>query len=347
VTPVATPPAPAPCRPPTSAGTCTPSIAIPAAASVAVRHLVQGPPRRLRVHAAFPRALYLATTGPGVPNVVLSVVTADGVVPPDGVTLVRPAASRPLRAACPGSSVEVGKGQVWLPGGTAVRVTRWWHPRPALAATSPVVLAGRAELAAGVLEQRDLAPAWSRGSSEPTSGGANGRTPVAGTGLDPAGRGRLHRLSRALADGRPAAASAAAHTLLGSGPGLTPAGDDVLAGLFAGVALFAGSVGLPHGHALVTGARALGEALVRLAPTATTAISAAMLAHAVHGAVTVPAGDLVRALTGAGDLEHAASALTRVGATSGRALGIGVVTAARLAAHAASVAGRVDREELR
>src|SRR5262249_13546495 len=59
--------------------------------------------------------------------------------------------------------------------------------------------------------------------------------------------------------------------LLGRGPGLTPAGDDVLAGLLAGRAAYG-----PDD-------RALADDICALAPSRTTALSAALLRHAARG----------------------------------------------------------------
>ena len=111
--------------------------------------------------------------------------------------------------------------------------------------------------------------------------------------------------------------------LLGLGPGLTPAGDDVVAGLL---------VGLHHRPDLRD---PLAAEVARLAPTRTTALSAALLRHAAAGRAVPTLTAVADALTGAGedgDLETALARLLRVGDTSGTALAHGLLRAARIAA---------------
>jgi hypothetical protein len=111
--------------------------------------------------------------------------------------------------------------------------------------------------------------------------------------------------------------------LLGLGPGLTPAGDDVLAGLL---------VGLHHRPDL---RGPLAAEVARLAPTRTTALSAALLRHAAAGHAVPTLTAVADALTGAGedgDLETALSRLLAVGDTSGTALAHGLLRAGRIAA---------------
>ena len=118
--------------------------------------------------------------------------------------------------------------------------------------------------------------------------------------------------------------------LLGRGPGLTPAGDDLLAGLLLGLA---GSPGLRD---------PLAAAVLRHAPARTTWLSAELLRHAVagHG---VPAAVMVAdAMAGHGPpdaLPRALPALLAVGHTSGAALARGLLLAAE------TLAGRLDHTE--
>lgn len=111
--------------------------------------------------------------------------------------------------------------------------------------------------------------------------------------------------------------------LLGLGPGLTPAGDDVLAGLL---------VGLHHRPDLRD---PLAEEVARLAPTRTTALSAALLRHAAVGHAAPSVTSVADALTGAGqdgDLDAALGRLLAVGDTSGTALAHGLLRAGMIAA---------------
>ncbi|MGZ4199645.1 MAG: oxamate carbamoyltransferase subunit AllH family protein [Thermoleophilia bacterium] len=118
----------------------------------------------------------------------------------------------------------------------------------------------------------------------------------------------------ALAEGDATAACG----LLGSGPGLTPAGDDVVAGALAALALMER---LPLAAA---------AAVTAAAPSRTTALSASLLVAAARGQVVPEAARTLRALA-RGDDDETVGALARrlfaVGATSGHDLALGLATA--------------------
>ncbi len=130
--------------------------------------------------------------------------------------------------------------------------------------------------------------------------------PAAGGGLPDAVSDAAHALGDALADGGDVAAAVAG--LVGLGPGLTPAGDDVLAGAL--VALVAGGDD-DRAAALRAGVRPCRER--------TTTLSAALLGHAAAGRA-VP--QLARHLR-APDDAVALAALLAVGGSSGAALALG------------------------
>jgi hypothetical protein len=112
--------------------------------------------------------------------------------------------------------------------------------------------------------------------------------------------------------------------LLGYGPGLTPAGDDVLCGILAGRALFGPS---RAGELL---ARSVASALARR-PRATTSLSQELLRAALDGQGIEQLSRLARALSrpeGASRLPDALERIAAVGHTSGVALGIGLLVAA-------------------
>ncbi|MDQ7850879.1 MAG: DUF2877 domain-containing protein, partial [Armatimonadota bacterium] len=125
------------------------------------------------------------------------------------------------------------------------------------------------------------------------------------------GRRALAHLRRGLAAGDAAAVTAAAASLAGLGPGLTPSGDDVLAGLLLGMRLWpaaAGPLGLEAVAALIVGAAA----------PRTGRISRAYLGAARQGHAAGAWHDLVRALPV--DPAAAAAAAARIrqtGETSG------------------------------
>lgn len=123
-------------------------------------------------------------------------------------------------------------------------------------------------------------------------------------------------LLRAVADRRPESAAAAAAALLGSGPGLTPLGDDLLAGAAATVAAIgeaAGFAGPPRRAWL----RALAPADLR---RHTTSLSATLLELAGEGRGVEPLHtvlDQQRAL--AAGFDTAVARLHELGASTGRA----------------------------
>ena len=116
--------------------------------------------------------------------------------------------------------------------------------------------------------------------------------------------------------------------LLGRGPGLTPAGDDVLAGWLLAV----------HHDAT---ARDELLPVVAAAPHATTALSATLLDEAAAGRGVPAALAVADALGGPGELTGLGAAvdrLLRVGHTSGAALAHGLLLGARRVARGSEVA---------
>jgi hypothetical protein len=112
--------------------------------------------------------------------------------------------------------------------------------------------------------------------------------------------------------------------IVGCGPGLTPAGDDVLAGILAVVSSpLAGEAGA-EAH------QAMRRAVERLAPR-TTALSGHMLRQAARGLLGQMPLDLVGALAGgsADALDYAIRSIAATGATSGADVSMGVCEAAQ------------------
>ena len=271
-----------------------------AAASSALRPMLAGPARPAELLGLSRVALYLKA--PGQPGV-LVVLCHDAVRLPCGLLLATTSAEMPLtslapQAACPASFM-VGDGAVsWLgpAGPVVVRAAREWAP----------VRSAQGEVAASALA-----------AVRSVLGGA------AWSGADP---GIDDRAVASLADAARDyhASLAVAARLLGSGPGLTPSGDDVLAGFLAGAAAF----GLE--------AAALRQAVADLAPARTTALSAALLWHAARGECIDELAAVSAVLTGQGgrpeEAGRIASRLLSVGHTSGAALAMGLMIAAEKAA---------------
>ncbi|MDP9429386.1 MAG: DUF2877 domain-containing protein, partial [Actinomycetota bacterium] len=112
----------------------------------------------------------------------------------------------------------------------------------------------------------------------------------------------------------------AAARLIGLGPGLTPAGDDVMAGTMAGLVLL--------GH---PAADRFAATISALAASRTTELSRALLRHAAAGRVSVEYAAVLHGLVGERPLAPAIAGLLGTGATSGRAVALGLCTAIDLA----------------
>ena len=307
----------------------------PAAVSTLVAEVVHGPVVDATVVGAHRYAVYLA-----VGRSVLPVVTSDAVPLPTAVRLAvtsatlacngAPGADRPGPwGVAAGDVVPVGRGRIALPGLDVVAARAW---RPARVRHAP--LTTRDECGSGRHGNRFRTHAEVvRLLSETGAGGDSGWL-VAGIHAACSAVGcSVGRHDSHLGTQRPAASGAecgrgcqddhfrthggedAVAGLVGRGPGLTPSGDDALAG-----ALLVAS-------ALGTGT-ALADA-VRARLGATTAVSAALLDAAADGYAARPVVDLVDAAV-AGDADAVARALPAVlaiGHTSGADTVLGIRTA--------------------
>jgi Protein of unknown function (DUF2877) len=237
-----------------------------AAASSALRSALAGPPRPAECLGVARGALYLRISEP--PGA-LAVLCHDAVRLPCGLMLPVTSAELPLTSlAAPSASFLVGDHAVrWTgpPGPVDVRAVREWAPaRPASGKVNASVLAA----VRAVHGLDGPFPAGQRLWHVDGSEFAMARA-IANSLPWPEGRALIADLTAA-ADDHDASVAAAAG-LLGRGPGLTPSGDDVLAGYLTGAAAF----GLD--------AAALRQAIADLAPARTTTLSAALLWHAARG----------------------------------------------------------------
>jgi hypothetical protein len=263
------------------------SLLLPAPVAAAgpawVRDLISRPVRLVDVLGRFATALYMRLAG----GEVIALLSSDAVRLPIG--LILPTSSREFPLTCLSGPVVVGSGVVQIRSWSC-RVSRLVSLR-ASAALTP-------DRRACEHVRRRLADCQ---SADPDL-----------------------RLPDALPDDAlpPEVAADLVRRLLGVGPGLTPAGDDVLAGLLVGLWSF--------------GQRAEPLRLTVLAGLAagTTDLSAALLRCAARGESIPQVNQLLRAMSGSawqGRLDHAMDDLIRVGHTSGAALATGVLAAATMA----------------
>jgi hypothetical protein len=291
-----------------------------AAASSALRPVLAGPPRSAECLGVARGALYLRVSQqPGV----LAVLCHDAVRLPCGLVLPATSAEMPLTSIAPRSdSFLVGDRAVrWTgpAGPVEVRAVREWMPaRPPRGAVSGSALAAvRAECRFGASSAGEGQGSRADGWKFASAGAVVNVHPWSGALADPGPDVRLLAVLAAV-DGDHDASVAAAAGLLGRGPGLTPSGDDVLAGYLVGAAAFG------------VDAAALRAAIATLAPARTTALSAALLWHAARGECVDELAAVAAVLTGQSrqGAGRAASRLLSVGHSSGAALAEGSATAA-------------------
>ena len=284
------------------------------AAAGPLADLLTGPLVAARVVAVGRFAAHLVVPRPGLPVPrLVSVVVPGAVVPP--CALVLPDGVDPSVLLPTGTPVHVGGGAVAAAGARLV-VGRWWQPgRLPGGAPDPAAVDAVQRALAAVLPHAD---------------------PVTDDAADTSGRARALAVAApaaaALAAGDPGTAERLLTSVLGLGPGSTPSGDDVAAGvLLAARAVRAGSPAERD---------AVAAGLLRAAATRTGAVSAGLLAEAAAGRATAPVLDLLRALLAPADPAAAVDALRcllEVGHTSGADLATGLLAVAGAAPSSLSV----------
>ncbi len=197
-----------------------------------------------------------------------------------------------------GAPAEVGGGRI-LVGDLSVSAAAWWDPRPRLPSPRPALLPE------GVRHLRNAL----YGEGVPHSAFTLPGLPTGPGGPLAALRGAVRRADLD-------AALRTATRLIGLGPGLTPAGDDVMAGTMAGLVL----LGHPSAPRFSAG-------VLSLTPGRTTELSRALLRHAAAGRVSVEYAAVLRGLVGEKPLQPAIDGLLATGSTSGRAMALGLCTA--------------------
>ncbi|GAA2732315.1 DUF2877 domain-containing protein [Actinocorallia aurantiaca] len=271
---------------------------VPGAAGLAVREAVERPRRSARVIAVFPSAAYLRINGGCEPRVV-ALVGSDGMRPANSIVVPAGVRQQPFAGVREGDAGWIGDGHAEA-GGLRVRVRRWWDPRPVLGPLPEARLRHGAMLLEAALDPRACGLAGHSGPAALASGCASGDL---------------------------AQAVQAAERIVGLGPGLTPSGDDVIAGMLLSLRLL--------GEVTAGGARAvwladwLGAAVTTDAETRTTSLSASLLHCAAAGQPSGEAGAVLRALAGHEALAPAVRRLVASSRYSGADLAWGLLAGSR------------------
>jgi hypothetical protein len=262
-----------------------------------VAHLLRGPARPARVLVNLPSAVYLAVPGERG-TAVVGILTSDAARLPLGCILPRPSNGRPLVSLPLGAPAEVGAGRIVV-GDLVVSAAAWWDPHPRLPRPRPALLPE------GVRQLRTAL----YGEGVPHSAFILPGMPTGPGGPLAALRGAVRRSDLE-------AALRTAGRLIGLGPGLTPAGDDVMSGTMAGLVL----LGHPAAERFAAG-------VLSLAAGRTTELSRALLRHAAAGQVSGEYSAVLQGMVGERPLGPAIAGLLATGSTSGRALALGLCTA--------------------
>ncbi|WP_433240419.1 DUF2877 domain-containing protein [Streptosporangium sp. CA-135522] len=259
------------------------------AASTALRRMLESPRRPARVLAAFPTGIYLEVRTELEPHVI-AVVTGDATRLPNAMVV---AGSMPQVTV--GDEACVGDGSIEV-GRLSLRPHRWWDPAPPLGPVDPARLAASLPVMAGLC-------------------GRSARRP----GLE--GNGAAGLLAEGCAQASLVKGVTAAEQLVGLGPGLTPSGDDMLAGTLVALRHLGAAAGVERAVWL---ADWLAAAVTFDARGRTTPISATLLHCAARGEASGEVLAVLRGLAGRQALEPALHRLLRLGHTSGADLAWGL-----------------------
>ncbi|MDP9866718.1 MULTISPECIES: DUF2877 domain-containing protein [Streptosporangium] len=259
------------------------------AASTALRRLLESPRRPARVLAAFPAGVYLEVRTELEPQVI-AVVTGTATRLPNAMVV-----TGPMPRVAVGDEACVGDGSIEV-GRLSLRAHRWWDPAPPLGPVDPARLAAALPQLAGLCERSARRP-----------------------GLE--GNGAAGLLAEGCARASLLHGVTAAEQLVGLGPGLTPSGDDMLAGVLVALRHLGTAAGAGRAVWL---ADWLAAAVTFDARGRTTPISAALLHCAARGQASGEVLAVLRGLAGRQALEPALQRLLQLGHTSGADLAWGL-----------------------
>lgn len=267
----------------------------PVAAAAPLTPLLTGPRTAGSVLAVFAAAAVIGVDTTAGPRIV-ALLAAEGSGVPNGVRLPLATADRPFAGLQPGAPVTVGARDI-VTGAEHYRLARTWRT------AVPVIRPCRQALAVLVDRLTDV----EIGVSEP----------------------RVRALAVGLAAGEP---RAAVRGLVGLGRGLTPGGDDVLAGTMIGLRAVGRTVLLQQvrravGADIADRTTAISVDLLRLAATGQAGLESLAVLGAIHAAQ--------RSSCGAGHLDALTAAIDKllaIGHTSGADLATGLLIGLRTGA---------------
>lgn len=268
---------------------------LPVAVSSALEALWHGRRRSAQVIAVHAAAVYCITDD----GEIWTMVARDGVYQPGAVVLPVSSGSGFMAQFALEDRVTIGDRAV-THAAIALRFGRWWQPTPRLD------MRGRQKCATQLCAVAAHLPCG------PDDGQDVARAIVAALTANTVDEAFGH-----------------AKALVGHGPGMTPYGDDVLAGLLAAAALLG-----DHDAASSPTAAAVDAFVAEVvahASQATTAISASLLAYAARGAVAAPVARLIVTCAAGRCRPADLDAVLAIGATSGIGLLTGLCVGAGLA----------------
>lgn len=279
------------------------------------------------VHSVFRRAVNISFG-----ETMLVLLSSELPRMPNGVRISSLAMTELVNGLQPGTPVWIGKRRLFIPSGDfelLLPETPPWEPRPELAGYHwrPVSVAQHVHSLAHRLSQQAGGGGLAPLAGPLLLGRTAMMTPLLSTALP-----LLQLLLRASRQQETAALEEAARGLAGLGPGLTPSGDDVLAGFASVMALL--------GPCVSDGASSLNDIAEIISSTArprTTTLSAVLLAHAARGEVAEPLGKLLLALArpheASSQVLFAAERVLALGGTSGGDALLGMLVGLRALDH--------------
>ena len=292
--------------------------------SRSVQSMFEQPTLAGSIHSVFHRALNIAIDG-----TMLALLSGDLPRMPNGVRLSSVMLEELLRGLGPGMEVWVGDGELLIPGcnfSLCLPEAPPWEPRPDIEGYSwqCETVAQHVHLLARYLVDRPQRGGLAALVGPLLLGQAVQEMPLVWMALP-----KMRLLARAAREQDMAGVEEATRGLAGLGPGLTPAGDDVLAGFAAVMAMLSARIsadGTSRSH--------VAEVIAAVARPRTTMLSGVLLEHAARGEVAEQLGEMLLTLAlpveESGAVLCAADKLLAFGETSGGDTLLGVLLGLRV-----------------